>query len=343
MKRVILSILLLVVSVLNGYDTPCDDKLMTFMKIATGSKSGTYIKIGDDLARFVAPDSCVKLEATPTKGSVENLMKLLSEKFVALAIVQSDVLAKFKEKASMGNRKAEKIVDRLRLVKPLYMEEVHFVVRKDSLLKKIQDIENARVNIGPMGSGTAMSSLLIYKELFGYTMSENNIFHYDYDDALKRVLSGDIDVAVMVGGQPLKRFSAMEDKAGEIIKFLSYDRKAKKRLSSYPAIKLLKSSYGWLDRDVETVGVPSYLVTFDYGRSPNSYQIKMKKALARMAYNLHKNMQMLKNHGHEKWKEIDDKLQKPLRGWSYYDVTDFAYNFDPSNCSDKARALTLCR
>jgi TRAP transporter TAXI family solute receptor len=333
----------IVAGLLSAHSTPCSPKLMTFMKIATGSKSGTYIKIGEDLSRFVAPDSCVKLEAIPTKGSVQNVMMLLKTKYVALAIVQSDVLGKFKEMASLGNRKARVIVDRLRLVKPLYTEEAHFIVRRDSLLKKIQDIESAKINIGPNGSGTAMSSILIYKELFGHNIPKGNSFSYGYDEALKRLLRGEIDVVVMVGGQPLNRLSKLSESAKSSIKLLSYDTKAPQQVESYSITKLLKSNYRWLDSDVTTIGVPSYLVTFNYGRSPNRYQIKMSRALARMAFNLHKNMPLLKKYGHKKWQEVSDTLQTPLRGWRYYDITNFAYNYSGDVCTPTARDLTLCR
>ncbi len=334
---------LVLIGLLNAYSTPCSPREMTFMKIATGSTTGTYIKIGKNLSRFVAPDSCVVLEAVPTRGSVDNVEMLLSAKYVALAIVQSDVLGKFKEMAALGNPKAQKIINRLRLVKPLYTEEAHFIVRKNSLLKKIQDIEDAKINIGPMGSGTAMSSLLIYKELFGHPIPAQNIYTYGYDKALRKLLRGEIDVVVMVGGQPLARLSNLPAEAKKSIKLLSYDLNAPQQVYSYSITKLLKSNYRWLDRDIKTIGIPSYLVTFNYGRSPNAYQIKMGRALARIAFNLHKNMPLLRKCGHKKWQEVSDTLQRPLRGWRYYDVTNFAYNYEGAICTPTARDLTLCR
>ena len=327
----------------SSYETPCSPKDMTLMKIATGSKSGTYIKIGRDLARFVAPDACINLKPMVTKGSVQNLYELLSTKYVALAIVQSDVLGQFREIARGGSRKAKKILQRLRLVKPLYMEEVHFITQSDSFLKNIQDIEKAKINVGPIGSGTAMSSHLIYQELFGHKIPRENIYHYNYNEALKRLLRGELDVVVMVGGQPLAKLSNMPERAKNSIKLLSYDDDSKNQVVSYEITTLKKRNYPWLEEDINTIGVPSYLVTFNYGRNPNRYQMKMRKALARFAYNLHKNMPILKARGHRKWREVDDELKTPLRGWRYYEVTDFAYRFDPSNCSRRARALTLCR
>src|SRR6185312_17508583 len=41
-------------------------------KIVTASERGTYIQIGRDLARFVAPAAGIKLEVLPSAGSAEN-------------------------------------------------------------------------------------------------------------------------------------------------------------------------------------------------------------------------------------------------------------------------------
>jgi TRAP transporter TAXI family solute receptor len=350
-KALLLFSIIFLVLAARGYETPCDEGKMVFMKIATGSETGTYIKIGEDIKRFVAPDSCVVLKVESTRGSVINAKKLLKERYVALGIVQADVLGKYKELAQTAQtpklrREARLIVDRLRVIKSLYMEEVHFIVRKDSLLKKIQDIRDAKINIGQRGSGTAMSTLLIYKELFQSPILMRNITTYGYEEALQKLINGEIDVVSIVGGQPLGILKNPPNWLRGKIRLLSYDKASRRQADSYLVVKIKKESYPWLDYDIDTLGVPSYLVTFDYGRSPNNYQRRMKKALARMAFNLHKNMPLLKKKGHEKWKEVNSSLEAPRslpRGWKYYDVTKDGYEYEPGVCSQRARRLTLCQ
>ena len=60
-------------------------------KIVTASERGTYIKIGRDLAEFVAPAADIELEVLPSAGSAENVKLLRYEPGVKLALVQSDV------------------------------------------------------------------------------------------------------------------------------------------------------------------------------------------------------------------------------------------------------------
>src|SRR5580765_1223666 len=48
-------------------------------KIVTASERGTYIQIGRDLAKFVAPDAEIDLEVLPSVGSAENVQRLRYE------------------------------------------------------------------------------------------------------------------------------------------------------------------------------------------------------------------------------------------------------------------------
>ena len=62
-------------------------------KIVTASERGTYIQIGRDIAKFVAPDADIDLAVLPSAGSAENVRRLRHEPGVKFAMVQSDVFA----------------------------------------------------------------------------------------------------------------------------------------------------------------------------------------------------------------------------------------------------------
>lgn len=57
-------------------------------KIVTASERGTYIKIGQDLAQFVAPSADLKFEVLPSAGSAANVRRLRYDAGVKLALVQ---------------------------------------------------------------------------------------------------------------------------------------------------------------------------------------------------------------------------------------------------------------
>src|SRR6186997_3572848 len=126
-------------------------------KIVTASERGTYIQIGRDLAKFVAPAANVELEVLPSAGSAENVQRLRFEPGVKFALVQSDVYQAFLDFAAGGNAEAGDMIRPLRVIMPLYNEEIYFIVRADSDLNYVHEIRDARINAGELGSGTALT------------------------------------------------------------------------------------------------------------------------------------------------------------------------------------------
>ena len=139
-------------------------------KIVTASARGTYIIIGRDLAQFVAPSANIDLDAVPSAGSAENVRRLRYEPGVKLALVQSDVYQAFLDMGAAGNAEAGDMIRPLRVIMPLYNEEIYFVVRADSERNYIHEIRNAKINAGQLGSGTALTSATLYRLMFGEPM-----------------------------------------------------------------------------------------------------------------------------------------------------------------------------
>src|SRR6476659_6716980 len=141
-------------------------------KIVTASERGTYIQIGRDLARYIAPLADIDLEVLPSAGSAENVRRLRFEPGVKLAMVQSDVYQAFLDIAAGGNASAEAMIRPLRVIMPLYNEEIYFVARADASLEHVHDIRAARINVGPLRSGTAMSATTLFRQMFGAPIPE---------------------------------------------------------------------------------------------------------------------------------------------------------------------------
>lgn len=98
-------------------------------KITTGPDRGTYIQIGQDLSKYVADPAGMELEVLSSKGSAENVQRMRYEPGVKFALVQSDVYQAYVDMAASGNADAGNIIKPLRLIMPLYDEEIYFVVR----------------------------------------------------------------------------------------------------------------------------------------------------------------------------------------------------------------------
>jgi TRAP transporter TAXI family solute receptor len=285
-------------------------------KIVTGPERGTYIQIGQDLAKWVAQPAGIDLEVVPSKGSAENVQQLRYEPGVKLALVQSDVYQAYLDMAKAGNEEAGMTIRPLRLILPLYNEEIYFVVRNDSPMKTINEIKDKTISVGLIGSGTAQSANTIYRLMFGSPIPDANVQHLSNEDALAALIVKKIDVAIVVAGQPAKLFTDMDPELLQQIRFLRVDSSApeteRAEQTYFPDTIHVASYPNWLKEDVPTFTVKAFLVTYDYGLRGTVV------SLDRFADSLCTNFDALQQNGHPKWKEVKLDLPNLGKGWQYY-------------------------
>ena len=289
-------------------------------KVVTASERGTYIVLGRDLATYVAPDAGIALTALPSAGSSENIYRLRNEPGVKLALVQSDVYQAFVDQASNGHAEATNLIRPLRVVAPLYNEEIYFIARADSPLTHVHDIADARISVGAQGSGTALTAVTLYQALFHRPIPDRQVTFASNEDGLLKLLDrNSVDVVVVVGGQPMKLLADMKPEARALIKLLAFDpthASSRDALETYYRATVRASSYpNLLEDDVPALAVKAFLVTYDY-----SYRSTVD-ALARFARSLCRNFPELQAHGHPKWKDVELTLPELGKGWTYYPAT----------------------
>jgi len=289
-------------------------------KIVTASERGTYIQIGRNLAEFVAPAADMALEVLPSAGSAENVRRLRFEPGVKFALVQSDVYQAFLDQAASGNADASNMIRPLRVILPLYNEEIYFVVRADSDLKSIHDIRNAKINVGELGSGTALTTTTLYRLMFNAPVPQANASFLPNEEALVKLITDkSVDVVAVVAGQPAKLLVDMKPEARNLIRLLKFDPgqpASQAALKTYVQATVRASSYpNLLTEDIPALAIKAYLVTYDFTLKAT------EDALRRFARSLCQNFPVLQEKGHPKWHEVALALPDLGRGWSYYGAT----------------------
>jgi TRAP-type uncharacterized transport system substrate-binding protein len=128
--------------------------------ITTGGKTGSYIKIGNNLAKLVPGGKVLE-----SKGSIDNLERLAAGK-ADIGIVQLDAYAWFSGKSP---EKAAKI----EVMGTLYKECIHIAVNKEGKVQDEDDLqkEGATIAIGKQGSGSAVTWDYMMKLEPGYKKS----------------------------------------------------------------------------------------------------------------------------------------------------------------------------
>jgi TRAP transporter TAXI family solute receptor len=289
-------------------------------KIVTADPKGTYFAIGNDLAKLVAPAADIDLEVVPTAGSAANLKHLRFDAGVKFAIVQADVYQAFLDRAKEGNVTARTTIQPLRVILPLYNTEIHYIVRADSPMNFLHEIENAKINGGLVGSGAALITQNLYRMMFNKPLPEANASFLSNQDALVKLI-GDksVDVVVVAAGQPAPLITNMKPEAQKYIKLLKFDPahpSSKVPLTVYSQSVIKASSYPNLLKDsFTTVSVGAFLTTFNFG---DDYTAGY---LVRFARSLCQNFETLRAKGHPKWREVSLSFPNLGAGWAYYQPT----------------------
>jgi TRAP transporter TAXI family solute receptor len=217
-----------------------------------------------------------------------------------MGIVQSDVLA-FVSKVHT-NPVLARIAKRIKMVFPLYNEEVHLLGRRD--ITDFGDLTGKRVAIDREGSGTYLTARLLF-EVSGIEPRE--ILTIGTDEALAQLKAGRIDAMFYVAGLPVKLFSekvSAEDGLA-FIPILNQNI-----VEYYPEAEIPANTYAWQPNTIPTVAVKAVLVSYNFRHANCEFVGRFARVLA-------KNMEWLKANGHPKWNSVD--LEYPLKGWEQYD------------------------
>jgi TRAP transporter TAXI family solute receptor len=269
--------------------------------VITGGERGTYYQFGLDIQKLVnRVMPSLGVTVYPSKGSVENIYAVYQRPATQTGIVQSDVLA-FVFRVQTDPL-LKRIARKIKLVFPLYNEEVHILGRAG--ITDFDDLANRRVAIGREGSGTYLTARILLKMA---DVAPRETVLIDTDEALAELKAGRIDAMFYVAGYPVKLFT---EKVAEADGLALVPILNKTVLEFYEQSDIPAKTYAWQPGTVRTAAIKAVLVSFDFRRADCEY-------VGRLAQVVSKNMDWLVTNGHPKWKSVD--LDYPLRGWEQYD------------------------
>lgn len=281
-----------------------DDGL--YLTITTGSPGGTYTRFAREIGEMI-PD--IRLEIVPSEGSVQNLKRLIGyeghedQQYFQLALVQADVLDQLRARAA-GSDVLETVVDRIKVVMPLYGEEIHVYAESANELESVNDIIGAGlvVNAGGERSGTNLTSRWLFEQM-GYATETYNWDNYSVEKGLPAIGAG-YDVLFDVSGAPNSLGQSISSEQGlELLPITEYGTLLDGAETPYRKALLTRDQYPWLEADVPTLAVTALLVTFDYDEE-NPYC----DLIARLTQAIKDGLRDRQNPisgSHPKWREVD--------------------------------------
>ncbi|HSI56130.1 MAG TPA: TAXI family TRAP transporter solute-binding subunit [Ideonella sp.] len=207
----------------------------------------------------------------------------------------------------------------LRIVSPLFPEEIHLVVRADSPLNFIHQIRHSAINVGPGVAGGTPTGALLYERLFGTPLPATQARSLSWPGALAALAAGTTDVAVLVDAQPSAWLAELPPATRAGLKPLALDParpESRRALQSFlPAT--LREPLGpraASGAGTRTLAVMSFLVASEAG--PAAASAPAADALIPLAQGLCRELPALRRDGHPKWREVQPALELPV-GWPY--------------------------
>jgi hypothetical protein len=271
--------------------------------IMTGGPTGTYIRIGQDMAALGAQCG-LTLNVMESAGSLENFVGVRKRRNTQFGIVQSDVLEYLKT-FEANDAEIQDAVRGVRIMFPLYNEEVHVLAR--SGLSGIRDLEGQRVAIGVKDSGTFLTASLILDIL---QVKDAERLPLNPDQALPKLQAGEIDAFFYVAGAPASLF-AKADIDPDKFHFLPITEAP--LLATYTETSIPGGTYGFQREAVDLVAVKAVLMTYDYDPNRNAYHRESCTTVSDFSSLVLNNMERLRETGHPKWKSVDLTALPP--GW----------------------------
>ena len=177
-KRIVLALAAALMMVL--LLAACSNKTIRLGVAGTG---GVYQVFGEDYAALQAQNGGRKLEVRETAGSAASL-RLLSSGYLQMAVVQADMAQDaYNQTGAFAESEVE---NNFSTVAVLYQEECHIVVRADSGINTVEELQGKTVSIGEEESGTEQNAKQI---LAAYGLDEKLVkeVNLNYTDAAKQL------------------------------------------------------------------------------------------------------------------------------------------------------------
>jgi TRAP-type uncharacterized transport system substrate-binding protein len=128
--------------------------------LMSGNLNATYLSIAYDLSAVLDDGDNLRILPVIGKGGGQNIRDVRFLKGIDLGITQSNLLNAFRRSGEIGN-----LDDKIVYITKLFNEEMHLVVRADSGITSIEQLEGKRVNFSDIGSGTQLSTRDIFERL----------------------------------------------------------------------------------------------------------------------------------------------------------------------------------
>jgi TRAP transporter TAXI family solute receptor len=277
------------------------ERVPNTITIVAGNLDTTALAAAADLAAVLDDGETLHVLPALGRGGAWNIRDVRSLKSVDLAIVQSNLLDRFRKSGEIGP-----LDEKLVYVAKLFNEEMHVIVRADSGLTSIQQLAGKTVNVGEVDGSTALIAHDIFARL-GIAVREVNL---SQADAIEMLKAGRIAASMLVAGKPAPAIAALPE--GMRLLAVPFARPLQ---DDYLPASLSSEDYPDVvgpGQRIETLAVGSALVAYRWPKDSDRYR-RIEKFVAAMFSRL---ADLQAPPHHPKWREVN--LAATMPGWARF-------------------------
>ena len=269
--------------------------------LAAGLPEDTFLPFAAEIARNLNESGALRVLPLATPGAANNIKDLLFLNGVDVALTQSDVLYHLRTVD-----KIPQIERRVHYITPLYMSEIHLVVRPE--IRSIEDLAGKKVGFNMAGAGPTVSAPIIFERL---NIKVEPVYVSNIQ-ALAQMRTGELAGLVHSVAKPNSLIAGIGSDAGFKLLAIPYERLDELYV---PAV-LTSADYPNLikpGQKVETIAVQAVLAVLDRPASPDR-----TRRVRRFVELFFDRFDRFKGLGYQpSWKDINLAAEVP--GWTRYE------------------------
>jgi TRAP transporter TAXI family solute receptor len=240
-------------------------------------------------------------------GGLQNVNDVLFLKSIDMGVVDEDNLRLLKKKDPVLYANIEQ---RVQYITKLYNSEFHIVARND--IKSYDDLRGKKVNFNLKDSQTEVTADTVFNAL-NIPVQRS---YYDNDEAIKRLISGDISAMIILTGAPQAALAKLKKEDG--VHFLALDQESLPKhdlhdlFANYLPAEITHELYPNLVPEgttVPTIANRALLVAYAWPENSEKY-----KKVAKFIDAFFSKIDQFNNSSrHPKWREVN--LAADMPGW----------------------------
>src|SRR5579872_4082149 len=187
------------------------------VSVVVSGLSCTCARFAEDIRNVVndlSPDG-VRILPVLGVGGLQNVNDVLFLKNIDMGVVDEDNLRLLKKKDPVLYANIEQ---RVQYITKLYNSEFHVLARDD--IKSYDDLRGKKVNFNLKDSQTEVTADTVFNSLD----NPGQRSYYDNDEAIKRLIAGDISAMIILTGAPQAALAKLKKEDG--VHFLALDQES---------------------------------------------------------------------------------------------------------------------